>query len=71
MCYGIGCRYESHYWGECRKPRGEECPMTYDDNDYEEDEEETMRITHGHNVEEEECDPAILEDQLERSTYAL
>jgi hypothetical protein len=45
--------------------------MTYDDNDYEEDEEETMRITHGHKVEEEECDTAILEDQLERSTYTL
>ena len=68
MCHGYGCVWESSYWGDCRKPRGEECPMKdgYAEN-------ETMRVTHGHKAwdedDEEECDPAILEDQLERSMY--
>ena len=44
MCYGSGCRYEitggnPDFIGECKKPRGRQCPM---DDEYDEDKDEPV-----------------------------
>jgi len=51
MCFGWGCDFEDRD-GECRRPRGEDCPMKYSGEDEDEETAYVLHPTHGHPAQE-------------------
>lgn len=43
MCYGMNCRYEHSYTGDCKKPRNVPCPLD-DEPEIDEEELEVERL---------------------------